>query len=278
MRPLLLPPLLLLLLPVLVHAAAPAILTLADRPVRLIRGTVLYKAVNGTALQRDDIVETEDVGARFDTGTAIVALGPRTRVRLAMLPGDGKPVTEIALLQGWVKLAAHGRARVVAPLLQVCVPDGVTVVHSDGGKAAVLAEAGEQQVVHQIGAGRLRRTLRPLGEQYAAFEAGELKAVGRAPRDFVAALPPALRATLQAVPALPYAGQVPPVKERDVSHADLVHWQAAPPPLRRGLGARLRPRLADPSFRSEFETPPGERAGWRTVLHPVGACRGGCCT
>jgi hypothetical protein len=163
---------------------------------------------------------------------------------------------------------------VATPLLRVALPAGVTVVHSEGGKAAVFAVAGAQQVDYRAGADGLQLD----AGHYAAFETGKaLPAVGLTPRDFLAALPPAFRGALQVAPALSNAGRVMPVKERDVSYADVAHWLCAPPPLCRGFVARFRPRLADPLFRQELDARLGGRAEWRTVLHPVaprpvGAC------
>ena len=51
------------------------VLTLAEQPVRLIRGAAVYKAGTGVAVQKDDILETEAAGAQVEAGAdAIVAL------------------------------------------------------------------------------------------------------------------------------------------------------------------------------------------------------------
>jgi hypothetical protein len=45
-----------------------AVLTSADAPLRLIRGAAVYKAANGVALQKDDILESGVGGAQVEAG------------------------------------------------------------------------------------------------------------------------------------------------------------------------------------------------------------------
>ncbi|HEX8604684.1 MAG TPA: hypothetical protein VF774_18700 [Pseudoduganella sp.] len=279
----LLPPLvpLLLTVPLLCAArpcmAAPpapaAVLTMAEGPVRLIRGAVLYRAAAGIAVQADDILETAGGGAQVEAGPAILALGPATRLLLARLPGTASGGIEIALLEGWAKVAikagaaAAGQAgaRVMAPTLAVTLPAGVTIVRSQGANAAVFAEEGGQQLAPA--GGKPGAPVRLATEQYGTFVAGK-PFVGRPAADFLAALPPAFRDALAPANVAPKAGRVALVKERDAAFADVADWLRAPPPLRKGFVARFRPRLGDGAFRRELAAELGDSADWRPVLRP----------
>jgi hypothetical protein len=243
-----------------------AVLTLADQPVRLIRGAAVYKAGSGVAVQKDDILETEAAGAQVEAGVdAIVALGPQSKVLVANLAADGKSPVELELLQGWAKVYAKGRrASVVTPALQVTVPSGSTIVHAGDGLDAVFAEEGEQQVA------KAGTTLKLAAEQYAGIDTGKQQLVtSRPPRTFVSALPPAFRDHLARVPGVKNAGKVAPVKERDAAFADVDDWLASTLPARRRFVARFKPRLLDPDFRKQLDRALGRSPDWKPVLYPA---------
>ncbi|MVW58488.1 hypothetical protein GPY61_00930 [Massilia sp. NEAU-DD11] len=251
------------------RAAEPAprtVLTLADQPLRLIRGAAVYKAGSGVAVQKDDILETETAGAQVEAGAdAIVALGPQSRVLVANLAPDGKSPVELELLQGWAKVYAKGRrAVVVTPALQVTVPSGSTIVHAGEGLDAVFAEEGEQQVA------RAGTVLKLVTEQYAGIDADKQQLVtSRPPRAFVSAMPPAFRDHLARVPGVRNAGKAAPVKERDAAYADVDDWLASTLPARRRFVARFKPRLSDPDFRRQIDRALGQSPDWKPVLHPA---------
>ncbi len=251
------------------RAAEPAprpVLTLADQPLRLIRGAAVYKAGSGVAVQKDDILETETAGAQVEAGAdAIVALGPQSRVLVANLAPDGKSPVELELLQGWAKVYAKGRrAVVVTPALQVTVPSGSTIVHAGAGLDAVFAEEGEQQVA------RAGTVLKLATEQYAGIDADKQQLVtSRPPRAFVSAMPPAFRDHLARVPGVRNAGKAAPVKERDAAYADVDDWLASTLPARRRFVARFKPRLSDPDFRRQLDRKLGQSPDWKPVLYPA---------
>ena len=257
----------LMLVATALRAAEPrAVLTLAEQPVRLIRGAAVYKAGSGVAVQKDDILETEAAGAQVEAGAdEIVALGPQSRVLVASLAADGKSPVELELLQGWAKVYAKGRrAVVVTPALQVTVPTGSTIVHAGGGLEAVFAEEGEQQV------SRAGTVLKLAVEQYAGIDADKRQLVtSRPPRAFVSAMPPAFRDHLARVPGVKNAGKVAPVKERDAAYADVDDWLASTLPARRRFVARFKPRLSDPDFRKQLDRALGQGPDWKPVLHPA---------
>jgi hypothetical protein len=253
------------------QARARATLTMAEQPLRLIRGSAIFKAGNGVAVQKDDILETGATGAQVEAGPdAILALGPRTRVLLMQVPPAGQSA-EVALLQGWVKLAASPgtRALVATPVLQVTLVGGATIVHAGDGLDAAFAEEGAQQAARAGAKGRAGAPLKLGAEQYIQLDPARPQlAAGRPPRAFVAAMPPSFRDRLARAPAVPSAGKVAPVKEGEAGFADVEAWLTAPLPGARAYPARFRPRLADPGFRQPLERALGRDPDWRAVLHP----------
>lgn len=252
-------------------ATPPAVLTLAEQPLRLIRGAAVYRAAAGTAVQKDDILETGAAGAQVEAGPdAILALGPQTRALVLDLPQGGKAL-EVALLQGWVKLMADGGkpARVGTPALQLTLASGSSIARSAGdARDAVFAEEGVQQVA-KLDKGKAGAPLKLAPEQYAEVDPARPQPVaGRPPRAFIAAMPPVFRDRLARVPNLANAGKVAPVKERDADFADVEPWLAARLPGVKSFVPRFRPRLADPGFRKQLERSFGQQADWRAVLRP----------
>jgi hypothetical protein len=244
---------------------ARAVLTSADAPLRLVRGAAVYKAANGVALQKDDILESGAGGAQVEAGPdVILALGPQTRVLLESLPLDGHGPVQVALLQGWLKVMdKSGHATVVTPALQLGFANGSAIVHVADGQDAVFAEEGEQQLT-----AKARGPLKLAPEQYAALEPGRPPAIGRPPRAFVAAMPPSFRDRLARAPDVPKPGKVQAVKERETDFADVEAWLQAALPARRTFVARFKPRLADPQFRKALDGALGQSAEWKPVLHP----------
>jgi hypothetical protein len=249
-----------------------AVLTSADAPLRLIRGSTVYKAANGVALQKDDILESGASGAQVEAGPdTILALGPQTRVLLDNLPLDGRGAMQAVLLQGWLKVMdKNGHATVVTPALQLSFANGSAIVHAAEGQDAVFAEEGDQQLTRlDTRDVKAKGPLKLAFEQYAALEPGKPVAPGRPPRAFVAAMPPSFRDRLARAPDVPRAGKVQPIKERETEFADVQDWLQASLPARKAFVARFKPRLADPVFRKALDGALGQSVDWKPVLHPV---------
>ncbi len=254
-------------------AQAQATLTMAEQPVRLIRGAAVFKGINGTAVQKDDIIETGAGGAHIEAGKyAIVALGPQTRVYVISLATDDRTATELAVLQGWIKLSAGTpkRALVVTPAMEVTLPTGATIVQRKPGKDAMFAEEGAQQVAKIDEKGKAGAPLKLASEQFAAIDPAKPQPVaGRPTREFIADMPGAFRDRLELAPPVPKAGKVAPVKERDVDFADVGDWLAASLPVRKNFVRRFKVRLADPAFRRQLDQALGQSGEWKAVLHPA---------
>jgi hypothetical protein len=249
-----------------------AVLTLADQPLRLIRGAAVYKAGGGVAVQKDDILETEAAGAQVEAGAdAIVALGPQSRVLVASLAADGKSPVELELLQGWIKVYAKGRrASVVTPALQVTFVSGSTIVHAGASQDAVFAEEGGQQAARVDDTGKAGAALKLPAEQYAGIDTSKPQPVaGRPPRAFVSAMPPSFRDHLAPAPDVRNPGKVQPSKVREAEFADVADWLASTLPARRRFVARFKPRLLDPDFRKQLDRKLGQGPDWKPVLYPV---------
>lgn len=248
-------------------SATRAVLTLAEPPLRLIRGATVYKAAAGVALLPDDILETGAGAAQAEAGPdAIIALGPQTRVLVTSFA----PVV-LNVLQGWVKvLSKDRRALVVTPALQVSLASGAVIVGAGADRDAVFAEEGEQRVARIDAQGRAGAPVKVASEQYAGLAADKPQPVtGRPPRAFVAAMPAGFHDRLAHVRAVPNAGKVAPVREREADYADVAPWLQSMLPARRGFVARFRPRLADAEFRRQLERMQGQGPDWKPVLHPA---------
>jgi hypothetical protein len=219
-------------------------------------------------VQKDDILETDAAGAQVEAGPqAIVALGPHTRVLL------GNPATDVALLEGWVKVSVKtGRSGAIAtPALAVTLASGSAIVGAGktAGLDAVFAEEGAQQAARVDANGKPGGTLKLAAEQYAAIDPAKPQPVaGRPPRAFITAMPPAFRDGLAPAPPVRNAGKVQPVRERDADYADVAAWLAAPLSARRDLLARFKPRLADPAFRKALERDAAAGPEWKAALQP----------
>ena len=258
------------------HAAeAGAMLALAEKPVRIIRGVQLFQGVSGTQVGKDDIVETGAAGAQVELGAdSIVALGPQTRLYLVALGQDGKAPAEVALLQGWIKVrSANGKTMQVATgALKIDVAAGAVIVHSEAARDELFADAGEQQAARLDDKGKPGAPLRIPAENYAYTEAGKpLALLPRPARAFITAMPPSFRDRLSTGPALGKAAMRPAALERDVAFADVAAWLASGLAVRKTFVARFRPRLKDPQFRKELDQALGQGSEWQAVLRPPAA-------
>jgi hypothetical protein len=255
--------------------AQAAILTMAEKPVRIIRGATVYKAVSGTLLQKDDIVETAAGGAQVEAGpNAIFAMGPETRLYVASLATDAKAVTELQVLQGWVKLASNTAKRpsVATAALQVGFGSGAVIVNSKPGKDALFADEGEQLAARLDDKGKPGAPVKVLAEQYAFVVPGQpLVVQARPARDFLGEMPPAFRDRLAPAPLPAKGGKLPAVKEREADYADVEAWLSSSLAVRKSFVSRFRLRLKDPEFRRQLDQAMGKNSEWKAVLYPPAA-------
>lgn len=261
-----------LLLGVSVTAHAQATLTLAEQPVRLIRGAAVYQGINGSAVQRDDIVETGAAGVQIEAGkNTIVALGPQTRLFIVSVASDDKSATELAVLSGWIKVSSHGSRRtlITTPALQVTLASGATIVQAKQGRDALFADEGVQQAALVDARAKPGTPVKLALEQFAYVDPSKPQLqLGRASREFIAEMPRTFRDRLAKAPPVPNAGKVAPLKERDVSFADVSPWMLSTLPVRRNFVSRFKGRLADAQFKTALDHALGQSPEWRFILRP----------
>jgi len=254
-------------------AQAVATLTMAEKPVRIVRGSAVYKAVTGTIVQKDDLIETGDGAAQVEAGSgAIFALGPQTKVHVASLATDAKGATDLQLLQGWVKLASKTaqRPQVSSAAFQVGFAGGAVIVNSKPGKDALFADEGEQLAARLDDKGKPGAPVKIASEQFAFALPGQpLVVQARPAKDFLGEMPPAFRDRLAPVPASLRGGKLPATKEREADFADVAPWLASALPVRKTFVARFRGRLKDAKFRSQLEQAMGKDSEWKAVLNPA---------
>lgn len=253
-------------------ADAGAMVALADKPVRIIRGAQLYQGVSGTLVMKDDMIESGLGGAQIELGTDhIVALGPQTRLYLLAPGSDGQGQAEIALLQGWIKIrnGSSSVTQIATGTLQAGVAQGAAIVHSEAGKDELFADSGEQQAARLDDKGKPGVPVKVPAESYAFVDTGKpLVLQARPAKTFLAAMPPPFRDRLAPGPALGKAARQPAIKDRDVIFADVEAWLSSNLAVRKTFVARFRPRLKDAQFRKELDQALGQGSEWQSVLHP----------
>lgn len=260
----------LLAAPIALASDAAGTLALAEQPVRIIRGVQVYKAVNGTLVLKDDIVETGAAGAQLEFGPdSIVALGPQTRMHVA-LDADGR-LAELALLQGWIKVLSKTAKRtlVASTGMQVSVGAGAAVVHSMPGKDELFADEGEQLAARVDDKGKPGAPVKVAPVSYAVADAGKpLLLFPRPAKPFLGEMPRAFRDPLALAPRPAKPLKLAAVKEREADFADVDAWLTSSLAVRKTFVSRFRPRLKDPLFRKQLDQALGQGSEWQPVLHP----------
>jgi len=246
------------------------LLTLTEKPLRLIRGATLYQAPVGTGVQADDFIESDQSNVQIDELAGIrVALGPHTRI---YLEHSGKS-TRINLLNGWLKLQPipGGKTEnltVKTATLSLDVSRSASVIHADGTRTEVFIEDGTQTLTERDAGGHEGRNITLKQEEYAQRKADEpLSAAGRPGSDFIGAMPAEFFDPMPVIlnknlPALPLA------KVREVNFDDVSPLLLGTVRLdMRSLATRLSPRLSDPAFRQAITQRFGGTLEWETELY-----------
>ena len=252
-------------------------ITLVQGPLTLIRGTNVYRGVEGMSLKRGDILETADGGfAQLEFSGGIVALGTSTRVYLLPSGGTsgGKPITlDFIVLNGWLKsetAGGKGLIRVRTSLLSATASGGAIVVRSGATTCEVFLESGGPLSISEVNAsGETGYSTQAKTGQFVARQKGApLSALPRPSPDFLAAVPKEFRDTLPSRAAR-FSDKPAAVKmEHAVSYDEIESWLKMPAAWRRGLADRFSPRLADSNFRRQIESHVREFPEWEPLLHP----------
>ncbi|MFZ6648534.1 hypothetical protein ACO0LO_22620 [Undibacterium sp. TJN25] len=256
-------------------ASSSANISVADKPVRIIRGTAVYKAGVGVLAQKEDIVETGAAGAQLEVSPdLILELGPDTRIYLNSIGADGPVRTELALLKGWVKVMAKGsgaakRLIVTSGSMKVALDSGSSIVHSTAEKSEMFAEEGTQIVNEIDERGKAGADTKVNREQFAINIVGQgLKVLPRPGRDFLSDMPVAFRDPVTPAPDRLKGARSPATKEREADFADVEPWLNNNLPMKKAFVGRFMPRIKDPAFRKQLDEQLGQSAEWKTILHP----------
>jgi hypothetical protein len=231
-------------------AGAPLI-SFAEQPVRLLRGTGVYVAGRGARLQDGDIVASAAAPIQLEAGAATVALGPDTQVHLRIKAN----AVDFVLLNGWMKIqsgaVAGAAGKPVAAStggLHFSAANSAVIVHAGPGKTELFVESGEPVVEQgQAGQGRQVRLVR---EQFAGVDRAAqlpMKLLPRPSRQFLADMPRGFADRL--VPLVAAAALAPavPKLEHPAVFAEVAPWLLEEPALRQAIQRRLAPRKPVPA-------------------------------
>lgn len=252
--------------------AAPAniaVISFAEKPLHLIRATVLYTIGVGTRLQGGDILQTGAAGIQIEgLAPATLALGPDTRILIA----TNSKAAQINVLSGWLKLQplagnAHAGLAVNTGSLAFNVTNSASVVHVSPHQTDLFVEDGSQPVTELDNHGKPGRSITLNHEDFAQRTGdASLKTVNRPDQAFIDALP---RPFLD--PLVPLGKKIPPAgapkKEREVTYDDIAPWVVSPLNLsQQMLASRFAPRLTDPTFRQAVKNNRGGVLEWELEL------------
>lgn len=240
--------------------------TLAEGGVRLLRGAVWYKLVQGVTAEEADIVESPEraqVQLESPAGSIVNLVGPGT---LYLVPGKGgQPV--LALRGGWLKIAAKGAGtRVRTTSLDVVIAEGTVVLRTQGPLTELFIEAGGARLIELTAAGGdgMARDAKR-GEYWSKASSGAFTTVPRAPRPFVEAMP---RHFVDPLPVLAGRSKGKPtlVVDHDITFAEAEPWLAGRD--RPVFEKRFAVRLRDPAFRKAADANIARYPSWDRMLHP----------
>jgi hypothetical protein len=253
--------------------------TFLEGSLRIIRGTTMLQAAEGTRLRQGDMIESSEKGfAQLEfVGGAIVALGPLSRMYVFRHGVGGKAGsdatgTELVLLSGWLKGQSDSHAgsyRYESPMLAATTGNGTVVFHSNESGCDIFVEAGSAAIGEVSPSGNVGKpTAGNTGQFFSRRQGKGLVNSSRPSAAFVEAMPPSFRDTLPSRLAH-FAGKpIEPKAQHQVSYVEIQAWLIMPSAWRRGFVDRFEPRLKDPEFRKQLEIHAGEYPEWIPILHP----------
>ena len=251
--------------------------TLLEGSLTVIRGSTVYRGVEGMQLKHGDIVETSDGAfAQLEFASGIViALGSASRVYILPAVGssNGRPISlDLVMLNGWLKsetAASSGLLRFRTPRLAVTTSGGTFVARTSSSSSDVFVEGGGAAYVSEVNPnGDLGSSVQAKAGQFFSRQRGAVSSVARPSSAFLDAIPPPFRDTLP-----PRVARLPnkPAEakaEHPATYEEIEPWLKMPATWRRGLAERFAPRLTDPSFRKQIENHVREFPEWAPILQP----------
>jgi len=253
--------------------------TFLEGSLRIIRGTAVLQAAEGSRVRQGDILESSEKGfAQMEfTDGAIAAIGPSSRMyifrhRAGGSPGGSAAGEEFVLLSGWLKAesdAKAGTCRYESPLLAATTKNGAIVLHTDESESDVFIESGSAAVAEVASEGMVGKPAAGNAGQFFSRHRGKAVVSSSRPTSaFLDGLPRPFRDALP--PRLSHfkGKPVEPKVQHPVSYAEIQPWLTIPSAWRKGFVDRFQSRLADPEFRKQLEAHAAEYPEWATVLHP----------
>jgi hypothetical protein len=236
-------------------AADAGTVTVLDGKARLLRGTAWYKPAEGMTVRDTDVFdlpEGAELQIELADGGAMSITGPGALYVAALTPKDGKqPASaELFMTRGWAKLGTKSnetRLRVRTPLGTVAAGNAVAVAHVAPEVVEAFVESGSAKCVDPgRGEGGVPETK---SGEFCSRAAGKSFAIsGRAPAQFINALPRQFMDPLPTRAAKFKNSTVEPTLDREATFAEVQAWLNGP--YRAPFLKRFEPRLADPSFQA----------------------------
>jgi hypothetical protein len=252
--------------------------TLLEGSLQVIRGTTVFRGVEGMNVKPGDIIESSEgafVQLEF-VGGAVAALGPSSRLYILPQAAGGSSERTVAMdmvvLNGWLKheaAADKGSYRYRTPELAVTTNAGTVVFRSGPNACDIFVESGSASIAEVSQNGNSGPIVpAKVGQFFSRLKGAGVTNLERPSTSFLDSMPKQFRDTLPPRQARFPERAVEPKAEHPVSYADIEHWLMAPSAWRRGLAERFAPRLADPGFRKQIELHVRDLPDWGPVLHP----------
>jgi len=250
----------------LCYAAEAGVVTVLDGSVRLLRGAIWYKLVEGARVQNGDVIEAAEraqVQIEVSTGDVLNAAGPASLL-LTSLPREGKQPAELYMPQGWLKLAVKppgAPLRVRTPLGVLDGGNAVAVVRTAPNALDIFVESGNARI---SGGGEAGSVEARGGDFVSRTSDRPFAVAGVAPQTFVTTLPRYFMSSLPSRAEYFRTTRVDITVDRPISYAEAEPWLAGP--YRSVFIKRLQPRLADPAFRAAVTASAQSYPEWSAAL------------
>jgi hypothetical protein len=232
------------------------IVTVLDGKARILRGTTWYKLAEGGAVRDGDVIdapETAQFQIELSDGGAVSVIGPGALYVASYAARDAKQTAaaEFMLTRGWFKFTTKPsttRLRIRTSLGTVAATNATAVARVTPDVMEVFVESGVSKLT-EAGKPGIDNAGDVRDGGFAARAAGRSFVIsGRAPSQFVAALPRDFMDPLPTRAAKFKSGPIELSVDREATYVDAQAWLAGP--YRSAFVKRFEPKLTDPSFRA----------------------------
>ena len=264
------------LFPLAADAQSIGTVTLAEGPLKLLRGTGVFAAAEGLRVNEGDILDSAGAGVtqlELVDGT-IVMLSGASRLFVYSYPLQGAGSMELILFSGWLKAGTKkgeppAERRYTTLLLGAATPDATLVMRADGEGVELFLESGSAKLGEVGSLGQLAAERAARSGEFAARTAGRaLQTSARPPAAFVSKVPVPFRDTPPSRMARYKDREIEPKRERDATYEDVADLLKLPRNWRKGVVKRFQPRTKDPAFRAALDANMKLHPEWDRILHP----------